>query len=446
VTDAAIDRDTRAEDEVVGLCSELIRIDTTNTGDPDTVTGEREAAEYVAAKLTEVGYEIEMVESGAPRRDNVFVRIKGADPDRPALLVHGHLDVVPAEPSEWSVHPFSGTVQDGYVWGRGAVDMKDMVAMTLAVLRRWAREGYTPPRDMVFAFLADEEAGGEYGGRWLVRNRPDLFAGCTEAVGEVGGFSLTLDEDRRVYLIETAEKGIAWMRLRARGRPGHGSFLHDDNAVTKVAEAVARLGNHTFPLVMTDTVRQFLDRMGELTGLEFTGDGLDDLDGAVRKLGPLGRIVGATLRDTANPTMLKAGYKANVIPSSAEAVVDCRVLPGREEAFLREVDELLGPDVTREWVTDLPAVETTFDGALVEAMTAALRAEDPGAHTVPYMLSGGTDAKHFAELGIRCFGFAPLRLPPDLDFAALFHGIDERVPVDALTFGTRVLDRFLRSS
>ncbi len=433
---------TSAEDEVVDICSELIRIDTTNTGDPATVTGEREAAQYVAAKLTEVGYDVEIVESGAPRRDNVFCRLTGADSDRGALLLHGHLDVVPAEPSEWSVHPFSGAVRDGYVWGRGAVDMKDMVAMMIAVARRFKRDGVVPPRDIVFAFLADEEAGGRYGAGWLVEHRPELFEGCTEAVGEVGGFSLTLAEDRRVYLIESAEKGIAWMRLRARGKPGHGSFLHDDNAVTKVAEAVARLGNHTFPLTLTDTVRAFVARMRELTGLEFAED---DLEGSMAKLGPLSRIVGATLRDTANPTMLHAGYKANVIPSTAEAVIDCRVLPGRQEAFLREVDELLGPDVTREWVTELPAVETTFDGPLVEAMAAALRTEDPTSVTVPYMLSGGTDAKSFIELGMRCFGFAPLRLPPDLDFASLFHGIDERVPVDSLTFGARVLDTFLRT-
>jgi acetylornithine deacetylase/succinyl-diaminopimelate desuccinylase-like protein len=429
-----------AEDEVVELASELIRIDTTNTGDPDTVTGEREAAEYVAAKLSEVGFEIEMVESGAPRRDNVFCRLPGADPSRGALLVHGHLDVVPADPAEWSVHPFSGAVQDGYVWGRGAIDMKDMVAMTIAVARRFKRDGVTPPRDLVFAFLADEEAGGEYGAQWLVRNRPDLFEGCDEAVGEVGGFSLTVAEDQRVYLIETAEKGIAWMRLNARGKPGHGSFLHDDNAVTKVAEAVARLGNHTFPLTLTDTVRAFLEQMSQLTGLEFPED---DLEGSLRKLGPLSRIVGATVRDTANPTMLKAGYKANVIPSNAEATVDCRVLPGRQDAFLREVDELLGPDVSREWITNLPPLETTFDGPLVEAMAAALRTEDPGSRTVPYMLSGGTDAKSFDDLGIRCFGFAPLKLPPELDFAGMFHGVDERVPVDGLKFGVRVLDRFL---
>ncbi|ODU27647.1 MAG: hypothetical protein ABS80_03230 [Pseudonocardia sp. SCN 72-51] len=423
-----------AVDEVVQLASELIRIDTSNTGDPATVVGERQAAEYVAAKLSEVGYEVEVLDSGAPGRSNVFCRLEGADRERGALLVHGHLDVVPADPGEWSVHPFSGAVQDGYVWGRGAVDMKDMVAMTIAVARRFKREG---------AFVADEEAGGKYGAQWLIENRPDLFEGCTEAVGEVGGFSLTLGEDQRVYLIEAAEKGIAWMRLRARGRPGHGSFLHDDNAVTRVAEAVARLGNHTFPLVLTDTVREFLASMRDITGLEFPED---DLEGSLAKLGPLARIVGATVRDTANPTMLHAGYKANVIPSTAEAVIDCRVLPGRQEAFLREVDELIGPDVTREWVTELPPVETPFEGPLVEAMAAALQTEDPGSKAIPYMLSGGTDAKSFFKLGMRCYGFAPLRLPPDLDFASLFHGIDERVPIDALEFGTRVLDTFLQNS
>jgi acetylornithine deacetylase/succinyl-diaminopimelate desuccinylase-like protein len=433
-----------AEDEVVQLAAELIQIDTSNTGVLTTTMGEREAAEYVAAKLTEVGFETETVESGAPDRHNVFARLRGSDQGRGALLVHGHLDVVPAEAAEWSVHPFAGAIQDGYLWGRGAVDMKDMVAMTLAVARRFKRDGVTPPRDIVFAFLADEEAGGYYGAQWLIKNRPDLFEGCTEAIGEVGGFSLTLGEDVRLYLIETAEKSIAWMRLKARGKAGHGSFLHTDNAVTKVAEAVARLGNHTFPLTMTDTVTQFLSTLTELTGLEFPED---DLQGSIAKLGPLSRIIGATIRDTANPTMLNAGYKANVIPSVAEAVVDCRVLPGRQEAFEREVDELLGPDVTREWVvpTELPALETAFDGDLVDAMTAALKAEDPDARTVPYMLSGGTDAKAFNKLGMRCFGFAPLRLPPDLDFASLFHGVDERVPVEALRFGARVLDRFLRT-
>jgi acetylornithine deacetylase/succinyl-diaminopimelate desuccinylase-like protein len=430
-----------AQDEVVGLASELIRIDSTNTGDPATVVGERAAAEWVAEKLAEVGYETTYVESGAKGRGNVVARLAGADRSRGALLVHGHLDVVPADPSEWSVHPFSGAVQDGYVWGRGAVDMKDMVAMSLAVARRFKRDGIVPPRDIVFAFLADEEAGGFFGAKWLVENRPELFEGVTEAISEVGGFSITLKDDARAYLVETAEKGIRWLTLRVRGTAGHGSMIHRDNAVAKLAEAVTKLGNHRFPLVIRPSVREFLDGVTEITGWDFPED---DLEGAVGKLGALSRMIGATLRDTANPTMLSAGYKANVIPSVAQATVDCRILPGREEAFDRELAELLGPDVEREWV-GLPPVETTFDGALVDAMAASITAEDPGARVLPYMLSGGTDAKSFQQLGIRNFGFAPLKLPADLDFSALFHGVDERVPVDALKFGVRVLDRFLRS-
>ena len=431
-----------AEDEAVTLVSELIRIDTTNTGDPATVVGEREAAEWVAEKLSEVGYETTYVESGAKGRGNVIARLAGSDPSRGALLVHGHLDVVPADASEWSVHPFSGAVQDGYVWGRGAVDMKDMVGMTLALARHFKRNNIVPPRDIVFAFLADEEAGGLYGAKWLVEHRPELFEGVTEAISEVGGFSITLKDDVRAYLVETAEKGIRWLKLRVKGTAGHGSMIHRDNAVAKLAAAVTRLDQHKWPLIVRPSVREFLDGVTEITGLDFPED---DLEGSIGKLGALSRMIGATLRDTANPTMLSAGYKANVIPSVAEATVDCRILPGREEAFDRELAELLGPDVEREWI-GLPPVETTFDGALVDAMTASIIAEDPGARVLPYMLSGGTDAKSFQQLGIRNFGFAPLKLPADLDFSGLFHGVDERVPVDALKFGVRVLDRFLRNS
>ncbi|MGB0973133.1 MAG: M20/M25/M40 family metallo-hydrolase, partial [Mycobacterium sp.] len=373
-------------------------------------------------------------------------RLKGADPARGALMLHGHLDVVPAEASDWSVHPFSGAVENGYVWGRGAVDMKDMVGMMIAVARHFKRSGLVPPRDLVFAFVSDEEAGGTYGCKWLVENRPDLFDGVSEAVGEVGGFSLTVPRreggDRRLYLIETAEKAMMWMRLTARGRAGHGSMVHEDNAVTALAEAVTKLGRHQFPIVLTESVEQFLAAVSEETGHSFDPS-MPDIEGAVTKLGPIAKIVGATLRDTANPTMLKAGYKANVIPATAEAVVDCRVLPGRLAEFESEVDEVIGPDVAREWITELPSYETTFDGELLEAMNAAILSADPQARIVPYMLSGGTDAKHFARLGIRCFGFAPLRLPPDLDFAALFHGVDERVPVEALIFGAQVLENFL---
>jgi acetylornithine deacetylase/succinyl-diaminopimelate desuccinylase-like protein len=429
----------RATDEVVGLASELIRIDTTNTGDPATLTGERKAAEWVAEKLEEVGYDPIYVESGAPGRGNVVARLPGADPARGALLIHGHLDVVPADASEWSVDPRSGEVRDGYLWGRGAVDMKHMVAMTLALARQLKREGTVPPRELIFAFLADEEAGGFQGAKWLVENRPELFEGATEAISEVGGFSITLDGDVRAYVIETAEKGLMWLRLRVRGTAGHGSMLHTDNAVAKLAAAVTRLGEHRFPVVLHPSVRDFLTGVGEVTGVDFSAD---DPEAAVARLGGIARVVGATLRDTANVTMFNAGYKANVVPSVAEARVDCRILPGRQDIFERELAEILGPDVEREW-DSLPPVETTFDGALVDAMTAAVLAEDPGARTLPYMLSAGTDAKSFQRLGIRNFGFTPLKLPADLDFTALFHGVDERVPTEALEFGTRVLERLI---
>lgn len=443
-------RTARAVDEVVDLVSRLIRFDTSNTGEPETTRGEEECAKWVAQQLEEVGYTTQYVESGQPGRGNVFARLPGPpDADRGALLIHAHLDVVPAEPADWSVHPFSGSIADGYIWGRGAIDMKDMAGMALALARQFKRDGIVPPRELVFAFLADEEAGGKWGSHWLVENRPDLFEGITEAVGEVGGFSLTVDRpdgtQKRLYLVETAEKGIAWMRLRASATAGHGSFLHADNAVTEVAEAVARIGRHTFPLVISDSVAEFLAAVSAETGLDLRPDA-PDLETSLFKLGNLARIIGATLRDTANPTMLKAGYKANVIPQKAEAVIDCRVLPGRQAAFEKEIDELLGPNVTREWISKLDSYETTFDGHLVDAMNDAILAHDPDGKTVPYMLSGGTDAKAFAKLGIRCFGFAPLQLPPELDFAALFHGVDERVPVDALLFGTNVFEHFLHNS
>ncbi len=431
----------RAQDEVVQLCSELIRFESVNTGDPDTIgDGEAQAARYIQAKLDEVGYETVYIES-TPGRGNVVCRLAGADRIRGSLLIHGHVDVVPADASEWTVDPFSGAVRDGFVWGRGAVDMKDMVAMTLAVAREYKRTGYVPPRDLIFAFLADEEAGGTWGAQWLVDFYPELFADATEAISEVGGFSITLDDARRAYLVAAAEKGVAWAHLKAVGQAGHGSMINHDNAVTRIANAVSRLGSHQFPLTMTATVRSFLDKMTELTGMEFPDD---DLAGSIAKIGPVARIINATLRNTATPTMLKAGYKANVIPSSAEATVDCRVLPGSEEHFREQIAEIVGEGVEITW-TWQPPLEVPFEGPLVEAMKDALTAEDPGAHPVPYMLSGGTDNKAFARLGIAGYGFSPLKLPADLDFSSLFHGVDERVPVSALEFGTRVLDRLLRN-
>lgn len=428
-----------AQDEVVELCRELIRIDTTNDGSGRAVPGERQAAELVAARLAEVGLEPQLFEA-APGRTSVVARMEGADRSRPGLLVHGHLDVVPAQPKEWTYDPFAAEVADGCVWGRGAVDMKDMDAMVLAVVRDRMRSGRRPPRDVVLAFLADEEAGGVWGAGHLVDRHAGLFEGCTEAISEVGGFSLSVSDDVRLYMIETAQKGMAWMRLTATGTAGHGSMVNDDNAVTQLCEAVARLGRHEFPLHVTRTVRAFLDEVSDAFGVELDPG---DMQATVARLGPLARIIGATLRNTANPTMLDAGYKHNVVPGSASAMVDGRFLPGFEQEWEREMDEVLGPDVVREYVHYDIALETEYEGALVEAMGASLRAEDPGARPVPYMLSGGTDNKHFSRLGIRGFGFAPLRLPADLDFSGMFHGVDERVPVESLRFGVRVLDRFL---
>jgi acetylornithine deacetylase/succinyl-diaminopimelate desuccinylase-like protein len=421
------------DNDVVELCRDLIRIDTSNP-----TSNERAAAEYVAERLSEADLEPVLLEREAGR-SNVVARWPGEDPERPALLVHGHLDVVPAEPADWAVHPFSGEIRDGCLWGRGAVDMKDMDAMVLAVVRAWTAAGRRPARDVVLAFVADEEAGGSYGASFLVDEHPDLFEGCTEAVSEGGGFSIPVGGGR-LYLVETAEKGMAWMRLSARGRAGHGSMLNDDNAVTAVAEAVARLGRHRFPVRLTDTVRSLLTEVAATLGVEPDFEQPENLLG---KLGPAARAIGATLRHTLNPTMLDAGYKVNVIPQSAHANVDGRFLPGLEDDFFAEVDRLLGPDVQREFIHHDIALETSFDGPLVEAMCSALRAGDPEAHAVPFCLSGGTDAKSFSRLGMRCFGFSPLLLPDDLDFFGMFHGVDERVPLESLHFGVRVLERFL---
>jgi acetylornithine deacetylase/succinyl-diaminopimelate desuccinylase-like protein len=426
-----------AEDEVVGICRDLIRIDTSNPGD-HSGPGERTAAEHVAALLSEAGLDPVILESH-PRRASVVARVAGRDQARPALLIHGHLDVVPAHAPDWRHDPFSGEIADGCVWGRGAVDMKDMDAMMLAVFRQRLRERRPPARDVVLAFPADEEAGGRWGARWLVDRHPELFEGVTEAIGEVGGFSLTVG-GQRLYLLQTAEKGIAWLRLTARGTAGHGSMVQPDNAVTELAEAVGRLGRHEWPVRLIPSVRAFLEGASGALALDFNPNEPGQL---LSKIGAVSRVVGATLRNTVNPTVLRAGYKVNVVPQAATAEIDGRFLPGLEEEFLAEVDRLLGPGITREFIHHDVAVETTPDGALYTAMTRALQEEEPDARVVPYCLSAGTDAKSFSRLGIRCFGFTPLRLPPDLDFSGMFHGIDERVPVDGLKFGTRVLDRFL---
>ncbi|MEJ5915593.1 M20/M25/M40 family metallo-hydrolase [Pseudokineococcus sp. 1T1Z-3] len=428
-----------AADEVVDIARDLIRIDTSNYGD-GRGPGERAAADLVVGLLEEVGLAPEVFESD-PGRASVVLRVPGADRSRGALVVHGHLDVVPAQAADWSVDPFAGEIKDGCLWGRGAVDMKGMDAMILSVVRQMTREGRTPPRDLVVAFFADEEAGGAKGARHLVDTRPDLFEGATEAISEVGGFSLDV-AGQRCYLLQTAEKGIAWVRLVAHGRAGHGSQVNGDNAVTRLAAAVARIGEHAWPLEVRPSVQAFLEGVSDITGEPVDPE---DFARLTDLLGTAANWVGATLRNTSNPTQLEAGYKHNVIPGTASALVDCRTLPDQADHVLDVLRELAGPGVDVEVLHQDRALETDLEGALPEAMVAAMLAEDPGARVLPYCLSGGTDNKSLARLGIRGFGFAPLQLPADLDFAGMFHGVDERVPTDALRFGTRVLDRLLRT-
>lgn len=432
---------TRAEEEVVRFTSDLIRIDTSNRGSGDAC--ERPAAEYVAERLAEAGIEAKILESAAGRA-NVVARIEGAEPSRPGLLVHGHLDVVPARPDDWSVHPFSGEVRDGVVWGRGAVDMKDMDAMILAVVRAWAREGRRPVRDIVLAFTADEEDTAAYGSDWLVAEYAELFEGCTEGISESGGYRFHAAPGARVYPVAAGERGTAWLRLEARGRAGHGSKPNDENAVARLAAAMARIDAYDWPLRVAPTVRAALEQLAGVLDVRLDPDDPALSPAVLReKLGPSAEIVEATIRNSANPTMLSAGYKVNVIPEIAVGHVDGRVVPGGEEEFRATMDALVGPDVSWEFAHRERPLEAPVGSPVFTAMREALLAEDPGGHVVPYCMSGGTDAKQFSRLGITGYGFVPLGLPPGYDFAAMFHGVDERVPVEALHFGVRVLDRFL---
>jgi acetylornithine deacetylase/succinyl-diaminopimelate desuccinylase-like protein len=430
---------TAVEADCIQLLQEMIRIPSVNYGEGKG--DERAMALYVAEKLKEVGIESELIET-APNRVNVVARIKGRDPERPGLVVHGHLDVVPADAKDWSVDPFSGLLKDGYIWGRGAVDMKDGDAMYLAIIRSWARTGYVPPRNILLVFFADEEAGSEYGSHWMVDNRPDIFEGYSEAISEVGGFSITITGGHRLYVIETAEKGIQWMQLTATGTAGHGSFANPNNAVTKLAKVISRIGTYVWPERETATNKRLFGKIAELTGDIYDPAKASDL---LKHIGGASKMIGATVTNTANPTMLNAGYKANVIPQHATAVVDGRFLPGYEAELEATIKELVGSDATVEMLVRDKALEVEFAGPLVEAMSAALVAEDPDGIPVPYLMSGGTDNKALADLGIVGYGFSPLLLPADLDFFALFHGVDERVPVEGLKFGVRVLIRFLEN-
>ena len=426
--------------DAISICQTLIRIPSVNYGDGKGDEGA--VAAKVVELLLEAGIASEIFES-APGRCNVIAHIKGVDEKRPGLVVHGHLDVVPANADDWSVDPFSAEIKDGMIWGRGAVDMKNMDAMIIAIFRMWAKKGIKPPRNIVLAFFADEEAGSLFGSRWMVAKHPEVFKGCSEAISEVGGFSVTVAGDKRLYFIETAQKGIHWMRLSASGRAGHGSMMNPENALTRLSEAVSKVGSYEWPQRYTKTVKVLFNKIAEVTGKKYDEK---DLRPLLEEIGPMARMIGATLQNTANPTMLEAGYKANVIPQSASAVIDGRFLPGLENELNHTIKDIIGPDITVETITHDIALEVDFEGDLVESMNRSILAFDPEGIPVPYLMSGGTDNKALSELGITGYGFSPLQLPADLDFMALFHGVDERVPVDGIKFGVNVLEEFLRNS
>jgi acetylornithine deacetylase/succinyl-diaminopimelate desuccinylase-like protein len=432
------DKKASLEEEVVAICQDLIRIPSVNYGEGKG--DEKAVADYVVSSLAEVGISAEIIES-APNRCNVIATIPGTDPNRPGLILHGHLDVVPANAEDWQVDPFSGEIRDGSIWGRGAVDMKNVDAMILSIVRNWSRTGYQPPRNILLAFFADEEAGSNFGSRYMTRVHPEVFDGCTEAISEVGGFSVTLKNGKRLYFIEAAQKGIHWMKLTAHGLAGHGSMVNNDNAITRLSEAVSKVGNFSWPQRYTGTVKTLFRKIADATGQPYDEK---DLRPLLDEIGPTARMIGATLSNTANPTILEAGYKANVIPGSASAVIDGRFLPGFEDELNSTIRSIVGSDIEIETLTRDIALEVNFTGPLVDAMCEAILAEDPEGIPVPYLMSGGTDNKALSELGIIGYGFSPLRLPADLDFMALFHGVDERVPIESLLFGVRALDNFLR--
>ena len=428
------------EDEAVSICQDLIRIPSVNYGEGKG--DEKAVADYVVSSLAEVGIKATIFES-APNRCNVVARIKGSDSTRAGLIVHGHLDVVPANADDWSVDPFSAEMRDGMIWGRGAVDMKNVDAMILAIVRSWSRSGFVPTRDIVLAFFADEEAGMTFGSRWMTEHHPEVFEGCSEAISEVGGFSVTVADGKRLYFVEAAQKGIHWMKLTAKGRAGHGSMMNNDNALTSLTEAVAKIGRHEWPQRYTNTVKLLFKKIAEATGKPYDEN---DLRPLLKEIGPTERMIGATLQNTANPTMLDAGYKANVIPGSASAVIDGRFLPGYENELNETIRSIIGADIEIETISRDIALEVDFEGDLVDAMCQAIIKFDPEGIPVPYLMSGGTDNKALSELGIVGYGFSPLRLPADLDFMALFHGVDERVPISGLHFGVNVLKDFMENA
>jgi acetylornithine deacetylase/succinyl-diaminopimelate desuccinylase-like protein len=427
---------------VVELLRALLRFDTTNPPG-----NEAECVEFLADTLREAGVEPEVL-SAAPGRANLVTRLPGGDGGAAPLLLNGHVDVVAAEAGRWRHPPFAGEVHDGVIWGRGAVDMKQMVAMSVATVGLLARLGVPLRRELKLAAVADEEAGCAFGSQWLVDHHPDKVR-AGHALGEVGGATFHLG-GRPFYPIQVAEKGIAWLRASATGATGHGSIPHDDNAVVRLSEFLARVGRRRLALRASPEARRFLEALAGLQGragraalpllLRPRWSNLV-LRRGVRDPG-LARLLSAVLRNTASPTVVHAGSKVNVIPGRAEAELDGRIAVGSSEAeLLAELRALAGPDISLELLgPSRPPTVTPPGDPLFDLLAAVVADHHPGAVAVPTITPGFTDAKFWSRLGAACYGFAPIRLEPsDPDFAAMFHGDDERVPVAGLKTGLRML-------
>lgn len=432
------------EGEVSRLLSDLIKIDTTNPPGNET-----QAAKYLAKGLEKDGFDCELFES-APGRGSVVTRLKGTG-ERPALLLLSHLDVVAANPKEWSVNPFGGVIKDGCVWGRGALDMKGMTAIEAMTMKLLKRNNVRLKGDVILAATADEEKGGEAGAGWLVKNHPDKV--CADYVlNEGGGMAMKID-GRDIFTINTAEKGIVWFRIRAGGTPGHGSVPGAaDNAILRMNKVVGKLGSHLSRISLIPTVKQYVEEIAKSKKLRDVSALLEEpnksdqiLDRLAQKDRYVAEQLRARIRMTVTPTMIHGGVKENIIPSECEAVFDCRILPGQTPAeAMSELKRLLedtGLDkLSFETIQANEPSESSLNSPLYGLIVNVLKEYDPKCGTVPVLLTGGTDSRFFRKLGSVCYGFHPVR--PETSYSELhetMHGIDERISTENLAFGTRVL-------
>ncbi len=434
------------KEEVTDLLSNLISINTTNPPGNET-----EAAKYLAEDLEKDGLDCELLES-SPGRGNVITRVKGSG-EKPSLLLLSHLDVVPADPKEWSVDPFEGVVKDGFVWGRGALDMKSMTAMEAMVMKLLKRNNVQPKGDIILSATADEEKGGKSGAGWLVQNHPEKVQ-AKYVINEGGGLAIPVN-GKDIFTIQTAEKGILWFKIKAKGKPGHGSVPGiADNAIMRINKVIEKLGNHRPEIRMVSTVKKFLRAFAQenepsrkaLSILLQNPEKADEiLDMLAKKDKAMAEELRAMLRMTIAPTIVSGGSKENIIPSECEAVFDCRILPGQTtREALKEVKSLLEDidpkKLDFEIIQSSVASESSMETPLYKNIEDVLKEYDPNCSIAPTLLTGGTDSRFWRRTGSICYGFQPMRSDlPYGEILKMIHGIDERISIENLVFGTSVL-------